>query len=233
MPLFESITDLHAGASAIRRRRYGVIEMADGRLKAVHLRPWPKMISLGEIWLQEMIWRRTRAADRCLLYYDQPLRLPKYLALKYVVSSRGATFATARGAALVLDEIARIKQIDAIVCDAWNRRISDRLLRRWGWERHVPHSRRRHYIKRFYGRYPENPDLGRYLNTNPMRQRGGVGDAIAGRESPSLAIRVNADEPELGLPPWGTHDYYSAPLSPAPLRLWEDLSPCDPYQAKS
>jgi hypothetical protein len=58
-----------------------------------------------------------------------------------------------------LDEIARIKGIDALVCEAWNLRLSDRLLRRCGWERHVLHSRRRHFIKRFYGRYPANSSL--------------------------------------------------------------------------
>jgi hypothetical protein len=64
---------------------------------------------------------------------------------------------------LVLDEIARIKQTDAIVCDVRNARISDRLLRRWGWESHVPQSRRRHFIKRFYGEYPDTrSELTRY-----------------------------------------------------------------------
>ena len=55
----------------------------------------------------------------------------------------------------MLDEIARIKGTDAIVAELSNLRISDRLARRWGWEPHVPSSRRRHYIKRFYGSYPE------------------------------------------------------------------------------
>jgi hypothetical protein len=155
MPLFRKITDLRRDAEALRRHRYGMIEMANGILAAIHLRPWPKLISLGEIWWQEMILGRG-LGDRCLFYYDQPLRSPNYLALKFVVSSRHATFRTCRGGTLVLDEIARIKHIDAIVCEAWNRRISDRLLRRWGWDRHMLHSRRRHYIKRFYGQYQED-----------------------------------------------------------------------------
>jgi hypothetical protein len=88
------------------------------------------------------------------LYYNQPWKLPTFLTLKYLVSSCGTTFKTVRRALLVLDEIARIKQTDAIVCEASNLRISDRALNRFGWERHLPNSRHRHFIKRFYGEYP-------------------------------------------------------------------------------
>ena len=56
---------------------------------------------------------------------------------------------------VILDEIARLKGTDAIVAEVRNLRISERLLRRWGWESHMPTSRRRHYIKRFYGTYPD------------------------------------------------------------------------------
>jgi hypothetical protein len=56
---------------------------------------------------------------------------------------------------IVLDEIARLKGSDAIVAEVRNLRISNRLLHRWGWESHLPTSRRRHYIKRFYGSYPD------------------------------------------------------------------------------
>jgi hypothetical protein len=225
MPLLERVTDFHAGAEIIRRRRYGVIEMANGGLVALHLRPWPKLISLGEIWLHEMLSRRARKADRCLLYYDQPLRFPKYLALKYVVSSRGATFRTVRGAALVLDEIARIKQIDAIVTNVWNRRISERLLRRWGWERHLLQSRRRHYIKRFY-ESRERSDESREPNVNGDREpRNSSGSPLSTLRSPLS---------ELALPQGGTQDYYPAPFAPAHHeRKLEEMSPCDAFQGQS
>ena len=71
------------------------------------------------------------------------------------MSSRAATFRTVRSSLVILDEIARLKSTDAIVAEVRNLRISDRLLRRWGWESHVPTSRRRHFIKRFYGTYPD------------------------------------------------------------------------------
>jgi len=154
---FETVTDLTQRAEVLRRRRFGVIEMADGRLSAVHLRPWPKWVSYPEVWWWGGRLHRRMPGDRCWLYYNQPWRCSNFLAAPYVVSGRDTTLATCHGAMVVLDEIARIKRSDAILCEVTNARISDRLLRRWGWESHVPNSPRRHFIKRFYGEYPAKP----------------------------------------------------------------------------
>ena len=94
--------------------------------------------------------------DRCRLYYNQPRTSPDYLALKYVLSSRDSSLATFFGALAVLDEVARIKRSDAIVTDVANFRISERLLARFGWERHTTSRWHRNYIKRFYGQYPQS-----------------------------------------------------------------------------
>jgi hypothetical protein len=140
---------------ALRRGRHGVIEVRGGRLWAIHLRLWPKIVSvLDADWLGRRHHERA-AGDCCLLYYDQPRRFPNFLALKFVVSRREGSFATIRRTSEVLDAVARVKRSDAILCDAWNRRISDRLLARWGWEPHKPQRWHRNYIKRFYGVYPE------------------------------------------------------------------------------
>ena len=80
--------------------------------------------------------------------------MPNFLALRYVVSTSGTSYRTFRAALTILDEIAQIKRIDAIVCDASNLRISDRLLARLGWEAHKPQRWHRNYIRRFYGEYP-------------------------------------------------------------------------------
>ena len=77
------------------------------------------------------------------------------MALAYVIAERGASFATFRRAVTTLDEVARIKGSDGIVCDVSNVRISDRLMIRWGWEPHLESRWHRHYIKRFYGEYDE------------------------------------------------------------------------------
>lgn len=151
-----TLTDPFASADLVRRGRYGIITIESGRLKNICLRAWPKISSALEVeWLGRR-WHARREGDRCLVYYNQPRSCPNYLALKYVLSTRGCTFASIRRAAQVLDEVARVKQSDAILCDVWNERISDRLLARWGWEPHKPARWHRNYIKRFYGVYPEH-----------------------------------------------------------------------------
>lgn len=153
--LWESTSDLVRDADLVRHRRYGVIEIEDGQLRTVIFRPWPKLISLPEVWWQGGSYHDRHGGDRCRLYFNQPRHCPNFLALMYVVSTHGASFASFRRATQVLDQIAAIKRSDAIVCEASNLRISERLLARWGWERHLPDSPRRHYIKRFYGQYAE------------------------------------------------------------------------------
>jgi hypothetical protein len=160
--LFPLVRDLQADRDRLLRWPHGIVEVVQGQLAGVRLRPWPKSVSLLGVWWSGRHTHQRTAGDFCRLYYNRPAGLPNYLTLKYVVSRRGTSFQSFRGALQVLDEIARIKGTAAIVCEASNVRISARLLRRWGWERHVPQSRRRHYIKRFYGQLPpplENPML--------------------------------------------------------------------------
>ncbi len=152
-PLWETTSDLARDADLLRVRRYGMIEIVAGQLDRIVLQPWPKMISLPEIWWRGNSFHATASGDRCRMYYDQPLGSSNFLALKYVVSSRQATYPSLVCALHVLDEIARIKGTDALVCELSNLRLSDKMARRFGWERHCLSSSRRHYIKRFYGVY--------------------------------------------------------------------------------
>jgi hypothetical protein len=153
-PLFETVTDLEAGAEALRARHYGVIEARGGELHRVRLRPFPKLISVPEILFFGEALHRYLASDRCLIYYDQPRRFPKYIAVKYLLSHRGTRIATIRRALQVLDEIARMKECDALLCDAANWRLSTAILARSGWEPHCPSRWHRFFIRRFYGQSP-------------------------------------------------------------------------------
>jgi hypothetical protein len=150
----ETIKNWDAGRERIRARRYGVIETIAGELVAVYLRPWPKLVSLPEILPLGPRYHRRGTADRCLLYYNQPRRMPNFLALKYIVSTAGTSYRTFRASLVALDAIAALKRVDAIVCDAANARLSDRLMARFGWEPHKPQRWHRNYIRRFYGEYP-------------------------------------------------------------------------------
>jgi hypothetical protein len=155
MPFLQTVTDLSLDADVLRRRRYGVIEVVDGRLCRVLLRPWPKVLVGPEVlWLGRWMHRQ-RGGDRLLLYYNHPCRFPNFLALAYALSARETSLRSVRVGLEVLDEIARLKQSDALLCDASNLRISERSMRRFGWVPHCPSSWwHRHFIKRFYGKYP-------------------------------------------------------------------------------
>ena len=147
---FETVTDLDDARqrAIVRCRRYGMIEMADQQLVRVSFCPLPKLAGPLDMPWGHVVHRAAKG-NHCWLYFNQPRGLEQFLALKFVVSTRRATLATFRGALEVLDEVARIKQTEAIVCDVANWRISDRLLARWGWVPHKPQRWHRNYIKRF------------------------------------------------------------------------------------
>jgi hypothetical protein len=151
----DKIADLAQGAEIIRRRRFGMIEVVDGTILRIVIRPWPKVVSIPEVMLIG-VWRHRRRSGDCIrLYYNQPWRFSNYLVLKYAESARNTSLGTVNEALAAFDEIARLKGSDALLCEITNRRITTELVRRWGWEPHCPSSWRRHYIKRFYGSYPD------------------------------------------------------------------------------
>lgn len=156
MPLFDTLTEIDTDTSreTLRVRRYGVIETHGGKLVSVTLRPWPHLLSLRELWPRGDDWRPPGPVDRCRLYYNQPRGHGAFLALKYAACTAGTSFATFRAALTTLDRLAEIKRSDALLCDAANGRLSDRILRRMGWEPHAPAWGRRNHIRRFYGVYP-------------------------------------------------------------------------------
>lgn len=143
------VVDLAVAAHEVRTWRAGVIEAEAGELLAVSWRPWARRVSLWETLLWGRLRHRQLTGDRCWLYFHQPRAWPDFLAIDYIFSTRQATFATVRQCALMADRIAQAKGVQALLCDASNARISDRLLRRWGWTPHAPMRWRRNYIKRF------------------------------------------------------------------------------------
>jgi hypothetical protein len=157
MSLFETVTDLIEGADLLRRRTYGVIDVADGRFCRVVLRPFPTLVSAPGIHLIGGWRHRSQPGDHVRLFYNQPRRFPNFLVLKYAQSARATSMGTLTRTLAVLDEIARMKGSDALLCDVANVRITSRLLSRWGWEPHCPSWFHRHHIKRFYGVYPAPP----------------------------------------------------------------------------
>ena len=95
------------GPKHFRQRRYGVIEVADGRFDRVVLRPFPKIVSVPGIAILGG-WHHQHCQGDCLrLYYNQPRRFSNFLVLKYVESARDTSMGTLTRALAVLDQIAR------------------------------------------------------------------------------------------------------------------------------
>lgn len=156
MALFQTVHDLEQESDTIRSRAYGMIEVANGNFQRIRLRPWPKLISTMEInWTSGLKSSHT-GKDVCRCYYNQPFFHRNFLTLMYIQSSLATTRDTVVTTLNVLDTVARIKQSNALLTEVTNKRVSDRAMIRWGWERHLPNSKKRHFIKRFYGKYPES-----------------------------------------------------------------------------
>jgi len=155
-PLVESIREIDTNQETLRRRPYGVIEATNGKFVKIQLRPWPKIASLMEAhWIQRMKSRRHQN-DVCRLFYNQPMGHRNYLTLAYVESSLNTSLKTFYVALDTLNQIAYLKRSDAILAEVTNSRITDRFMTRRGWERYMEHKPGRHWIKRFYGTYPES-----------------------------------------------------------------------------
>ncbi|MFT5300560.1 MAG: hypothetical protein ACI814_001339 [Mariniblastus sp.] len=153
--LIETVNDICTQQDSLLRRSYGMIEAVDGKFVRVQLRPWPKLANLMEArWLQPMKNKR-RPQDVCRLYYNQPIGHRNFLTISYIESSRNTSWKTLFATLEVLYQIGFIKRTDAMLAEIANPKISDRMLTWGGWERHREGSRQRHWIRRFYGTYPE------------------------------------------------------------------------------
>lgn len=154
-----AVSDPISGADQILRWRCGRIVMKSGRLLEIQHRLCCGSVSVAQVWWQAKYGRTDD--DLCWLDYHQPARMSDFLTLDYIRSGSRAGYKTFIGACHVLDEIARIRGSLAIVAHVTNSQISDRLLDRLGWERHLHHWNGRHWIRRFYDGYPES-SLDRY-----------------------------------------------------------------------
>lgn len=156
MGLFESVFSIDANREIIREKANGIIEINRGQFSSIRFRPWPKLVSIVEAHWADSWGKKRITHDQCLFYYSQPRNQSNFLTLKYVQSTLNTSAMTCIVGLSVLDHVAAIKGSDAIVCEITNRRISDRYMRRYGWERHLETSKRRHWIKRFYGNHPKS-----------------------------------------------------------------------------
>ena len=160
MLTLDAITDPIRGATQLRGWRCGRIVMQAGQLVEIQRRLSCGSVSVAQVWWQAKYGRNDD--DICWLDYHQPRGMPGFLTLDYIRSGTLAGYKTFVGACRVLDEVAKIRSASAIVAHVTNHNISDRLLERLGWQRHLEQWQGRHWIRRFYDGYPDG-DVSRYL----------------------------------------------------------------------
>lgn len=154
-PIIETVRAIEPNQQVLRQRPYGMIEAINGKVVRIRLKPWPKIASLMEAhWIQAMKSQRQQP-DVCRLYYNQPIGHRNYLVLSYVESSLNTRLKTFYATLDALNQIAFIKRSDALLAEVTTKRLTDRFLERRGWERYLEHKPQRHWVKRFYGTYPE------------------------------------------------------------------------------
>lgn len=126
----------------------GRIHVRGGVLTAIESRWLPGLASTMQIWFDS----RTRQSrtDHCYLDYRASRRVPGYLTLEYIRCRPGTSYASFRESLRVLDAIAHQRQALAIFAHVGTTRISDRLLKRFGWQQHAAKLGGRQWIKRFY-----------------------------------------------------------------------------------
>jgi hypothetical protein len=135
-----------ADAPEISSWRYGEIEIIDGRLSAVYGRWLPRITTQWHVWQDS--YNKTLSPDTCRFYYALPIGSPGYLSILYTHSGPKTRYCTFRAGILAIDRIAIAWRCKAIVCQASNERLSERMMNRWGYVRHAFSLGNNHYIKR-------------------------------------------------------------------------------------
>ncbi|TWU35870.1 hypothetical protein [Novipirellula artificiosorum] len=149
-----TVTNLTTGADQLRRWRCARIVMCGGRFVEIQHRLSAGNVSVAQVWWQAKYGRMDD--DVCWLDYHQPMGMSGFLTLDYIRSGYRSGYKSFLGAVELLNEVARIRGTSAIVAHVTNQSISDRLLERLGWQRHLENWSGRHWIRRFYDGYPKS-----------------------------------------------------------------------------
>ncbi len=128
-------------------RGHAMIESKSGVPFRIVGRALPRWPSLMDVYI-DRTWKRL-PDDCCRIYYNHPRSNPDYTILAYACSGRRTSLATLRAGLTILEQVAILVGNRAIVCQSTNPRISNRILKHFGYVQHVPHLKGRNYIKRF------------------------------------------------------------------------------------
>ena len=141
------IVSLQNEQERIRTCRYGEVVLRGAHLEAIYPRWWPRIASQWDVVRDDYV--RTLAPDECRFFYSFPRSSPGFMTLNYALTGPSTRYQTIRRAVGIADDIAAIKKANAIVCQAFNKRVTESIMNRWGYVRHAAGLGDNHYIKRF------------------------------------------------------------------------------------
>ena len=141
-----NVASVVGNVDRVRGWSYGELELSNGELLGIYPRWWPKLASQWESFHDSYL--RNLPADFCRVYYAFPRRAPGFMSVLYARSGPNTQYKTLYKAVVVTDEIAKLRNSDAIVCQTISPRASERLMNRWGYVRHAFVLGDNHYIKR-------------------------------------------------------------------------------------
>jgi len=119
--------------------------LSDGSI--IHQSRWfPRWASRWDVAKDETV--RSAVRGECRIFYSFPMRAPGFMAVNYLTCGEQTSYQTLLVGKQLLEEIARRRKSIAIVCEAYSDRLSERLMRRWGFVRHALTLGEQHYIRR-------------------------------------------------------------------------------------
>jgi len=141
-----SVSSIAGNENSINSWSFGELELSDGKLLSIRPRWWPRIGSQWESFRDSYV--RAMPNDVLLAYYAFPRRSPGFMSVLYAHSGPKTQYKTLYRAVLSMDEIARLRKTQAIVCQTVSNLANERLMNRWGYVRHAFSLGDNHFIKR-------------------------------------------------------------------------------------
>jgi hypothetical protein len=124
-----------------------MIILRHGQLVVVQARWWPRWGTVFGAMMDRVA--RNLPDDECRFYYAFPRTSPGFMSLLYVHAGEKTTYKTFHQGIAAIESLAKLNRSQAIVCQVTNDRLTERMMRRWGYVKHAEHLGRDHYIRRF------------------------------------------------------------------------------------
>lgn len=107
---------------------------------------WP--VTIWHVALARLWTHARRRGDLCTLDFQRLSGDFEFLVIQLMTSHRNTTMRSVRNTLKMAELVAEHQGAHAVVFQAKNTRLTDRLLARYGYRRHAPQLRGRHFIKR-------------------------------------------------------------------------------------